>query len=287
MVHPQTNTVSSDREYMETIPSIGYANCSMKKNNPSSLVRRVVKKSIPEPAWRWARSRYQHWTNPGYVPQAGDVDFGDFRRLTPISKKFGVERGTVLDRYYIEGFLDKHKADVTGRVLEIGDNYYTIKYGSEGVSKSDVLHVEAGNPHATIVADLTCADDIPSDTFDCIIFTQTIQMIYDLQAAMRHLHRILKPGGVILMTTHGTSRVGRRSEKDNWCVYWRLTVDSARRLFSDYFPAANVDVQGHGNILVATAFLYGLAAEELTEEELDSYDADYQVLITVRAEKPN
>jgi SAM-dependent methyltransferase len=259
----------------------------MKNNYTSNFIKRIAKHSIPEPAWLWARFRYKYWAKPDHVPLVGAVDFGDFRRLTPISKKFGADRGTIIDRYYTERFLTEHQGDVNGRVLEIGDNYYTIRYGSDSVTKSDVLHVEAGNPLATIVADLTCADDIPSNTFDCIIFTHTIQMIYDLQAAMRHLYRILKPGGVILMTTHGTSRVGRRSEKDNWCVYWRMTVDSARRLLSEDFGAENIHAQGHGNVLVAMSFLYGLAAEELTHEELDTYDPDYQVLITARAIKPN
>jgi SAM-dependent methyltransferase len=259
----------------------------MKNTKSNTLIKRAVKLFVPESAWCWARSKYRHWRNPDSSPSAGAVDFGDFRRLTPISKTFGADRGTIIDRHYIEKFLSAHQADVKNQVLEIGDNYYTIRYGGDSVTRSDVLHIEAGNPLATIVADLTTADDIPANSFDCIIFTQTIQMIYDLRATMHHLYRILKPGGVILMTTHGTSKVGRRSEKDNWCIYWRLTVDSARRLFSDQFPLENVDVTGHGNILVATAFLYGLAAEELTAEELDTYDPDYQVLVTVRAVKPD
>lgn len=259
----------------------------MKETTSTTHIKQVVKSILPESAWCWARSKYQYWRNHDSTPPAGAVNFGDFRRLTPISKTFGADRGTIIDRYYIERFLSAHQADVKNRVLEIGDNYYTIRYGGDSVTRSDVLHIEAGNPLATIVADLTTADDIPANSFDCIIFTQTIQMIYDLRAAMHHLYRILKPGGVLLMTTHGTSKVGRRSEKDNWCIYWRLTVDSARRLFSDQFPPHNVEVEGHGNILVATAFLYGLAAEELTQEELDAYDPDYQVLVTVRAVKPD
>ena len=78
--------------------------------------------------------------------------------------------------------------------LEIGDNSYTKKFGGHSVTKSEVLSVVEGNPKATIITDLTCADLIPSDTFDCIICTQTIQMIYDMKAALHHLHRILKPG---------------------------------------------------------------------------------------------
>jgi len=38
-------------------------------------------------------------------------------------------------------------------------------------------------------------------------------------------------------------------------------------------------------VLAAVAFLHGLAAEDLRPEELDYHDADYELLITVRAIK--
>jgi len=50
-----------------------------------------------------------------------------FNRLKPISKVFGFDRGTPIDRYYIENFLSQHRNDIHGIVLEIGDNTYTKK----------------------------------------------------------------------------------------------------------------------------------------------------------------
>src|SRR5262249_56282201 len=89
----------------------------------------------------------------------------------------------------------------------MGDNRYTHKFGGDHVTRSDVLHVVEGNPNATIVADLTRADHIPADLFDCIICSQTLQMIYDVRAALRHLYRILKPGGAFLATSHRISPI--------------------------------------------------------------------------------
>jgi glycosyltransferase involved in cell wall biosynthesis len=40
----------------------------------------------------------------GFIP-IGSVRFGDFRRLSPISRSFGFDRGTPTDRYYIENSL--------------------------------------------------------------------------------------------------------------------------------------------------------------------------------------
>ena len=169
----------------------------------------------------------------------------------------------------------------------MGDAFYTRKFGGDRVIKSDVLHVVESNPEATIVADLTCADHVPSDTFDCIVCIQTLQMIYDVRAALHHLYRILKPGGVLLVTSHGISKIGRREGIDHWGEYWRLTAQSARRLFEENFPAANIEVKTYGNVLTAIASLHGLGTEELRLEELDYFDPDYEVLIIVRAVKPD
>ena len=214
------------------------------------------------------------------------MDFGTLRRLAPVSRVFGLDRGQPVDRYYIEQFLSVNASDVRGRVLEIGDDAYTRAYGGGSVRQSDVLHLTPGNRRATIVGDLTRADHIPAAAFDCILLTQTLQMIYEAREALRHLHRILAPGGVVLLTTHGISQVGRREGVDPWGEYWRFTSQSLRRLLEERFSEADVRIEVYGNVLAATAFLHGLAAEELTREELDHRDPDYELLIGVRAQKP-
>jgi SAM-dependent methyltransferase len=218
-------------------------------------------------------------------PRAGAVDFGQLRRLTPVSPIFGIERGKPVDRYYIEAFLEKNRDAIQGRVLELGDATYTQRYGGERVTVSDVLHVTEGNPEATIVADLTDAPQIPDGVFDCIVFTQSLQMIYDYRAALGTLARILKPGGVLLVTSSGISKIARRLGRDDWGEYWRFTTQGIERLFAETFPAGDVRVEAWGNVLSATAYLHGLAAEELSREELDHPDPDFEVIVSARVRK--
>jgi hypothetical protein len=52
------------------------------------------------------------------------------------------------------------------------------------------------------------------------------------------------------------------------------------------FPEDSVRIETYGNVLAATAFLHGLSVEELTEDELDDSDPDYEVTIAIRAMKP-
>ena len=250
----------------------------------SMWMRAIATAVLPAEVRRWLRAqqrRYRlQWT------RVGTVEFGGLRRMTPISPVFGLDRGLPIPRYYIDQFLSAHALDIRGRVLEIGDDFYTRKFGSDRVTKSDVLHVVEGNPLATIVADLTCADNIPSDTFDCIIFVETLEMIYDVRAALRHLYRILKPGGVLLSTSDGIKKIGRREGVDDWGEYWHFTSQGVRRLFQETFSPPNVSVGVYGNVLAAVAYLHGLAAEDLRQEELDYLDEDYEILVTVRAVKP-
>lgn len=212
------------------------------------------------------------------------VCWGTLRRLSPMSRRFALDRGTPIDRYFINQFLTACSADVKGRVLEIGENTYTKQFGGDRVTRSEVLHAVAGNRHATIVGDLTKADNLDADSFDCLILTQTLLCIYDLHSVIRNMHRILKPGGVALVTIPGISQISRY-DMDRWGDFWRFTDLSARTLFEESFPAANITITTHGNVLVATAFLHGMAAEELSRKELSFRDADYQVSIMVRAVK--
>jgi SAM-dependent methyltransferase len=232
---------------------------------------------IPQSLKRWLLTRTRR-------PAVGSVDMQDLRRLRPISTSWGGDRGQPVDRYFIESFLEASAADVRGRVLEIGDNPYTVRYGGDRVTQSDILFPIPGNTKATIVADLASAPGIPSATFDCVICTQTLQLIPDIRAAVATLYRILKPGGVLLATVPTICKLELAGEPD-WADYWRLTTHGARHLFAADFGDGAVRAESHGNVLVCVAFLHGLSREELTADELNYRDDAFQLLVTVRAVK--
>src|SRR5688500_4896523 len=161
---------------------------------------------------------------------------GTIRRTTPLSNSWGYDRGTPVDRYYIEQFLAHHRSDICGRVLEVKDNHYTRRFGRH-IESSDILDIDPTNPDATIIADLAAADNIPADTFDCFVFTQTLQFIYDTREALGHMHRILRPGGVLLATVPVVSPVSRSLESHD---YWRFTAASCKKLFVEVFGADQI-----------------------------------------------
>ena len=131
-------------------------------------------------------------------------------------------------------------------MLEFGDDSYIRRFGGDAVEQRDVFNYKAGLPGTTFVGDLTDAPQLPSDAFHCIICTHTLHLIYDLGAAIRTLHRILKPGGVLLATVPG---IGPTCGSWRESTYWKFTPLSAGRLFGDVFGSTNTEVCGHGNAL--------------------------------------
>lgn len=201
--------------------------------------------------------------------------------MTPLSDHWGRDRGTPVDRYYIERFLAAERHAIRGRVLEVLNADYTERFGI-GVEKSDVLDIDPANASATIVADLAAAEDVPGEAFDCFVLTQTLQYIYDLESAIRHVHRVLRPGGTVLCTVPTVSRIAKSTLANE---YWRFTALCCERLFVDAFPGGTVNARAHGNVLASVAFLVGMAAEELSPRELELVDPFFPLLVTVKATK--
>lgn len=208
---------------------------------------------------------------------------GDLRRVTPIDPNWGFERGTPIDRIYVERFIGEHADDIRGRVLEIAAPDYANRFG-RGVARVDILMATDGNPEATIVGDLTDAPQIPDGSFDCAIVTQTLQFVFDVSSALATLHRILAPDGVLLATVPGLTKISR-IEDELYGEWWHYTGRSVRRLAEEAFGSGSVDVETYGNVLAASGFLYGLAASDLKPEELAAHDPLYEVVIGLRAVK--
>jgi glycosyltransferase involved in cell wall biosynthesis len=245
---------------------IKLAKWMIKKYMPAFISKRFYKKATPQ----------------SFIPPPGKVNKGDFNRTSPFSEEFGYERGGPIDRYYIEKFLAQNAPAIKGRILEIGDNTYTKRFGGSRVERSDVLNITS-SPDATFVGDLSDAPHLPSNAFDCIILTQTLHLIYDYKAALSTCYSILKPGGTLLITVPGISNI----DYDDWENYWlwSFTKKSVERILLEVFAGESVRVKSYGNVLVAASFLYGLGVTEIDNSQLEYTDPHYQLLITAVAKK--
>jgi SAM-dependent methyltransferase len=112
--------------------------------------------------------------------------------------------------------------------------------------------------------------------------TQTLHFVDDMRAAVAECARLLRPGGVLLVTLPCISRVD--NDYGPAQDHWRVTAPAARRLFAEHF-GARVGVESWGNAAAAAGFLYGLAAHELSPATLDAHDPHCPLLVSVRATK--
>lgn len=197
----------------------------------------------------------------------------------PISRKFGFDRGTPIDRYYIESFIKENAPYIKGVCLEIHDNYYTKKYG-KNVTTEDVLDIDTTNWQATTYGDLRNLKAIKSNTYDCLIITQTFGVIDDYQAAVSECYRILKPGGSIIGSATSIGAISNLQ-----MTYWRFAVPSIKYVFGKCFDLNKLTIKTYGNVLAGQCSWVGLAAEELTKEELDVNDPYFSMVIGFRATK--
>jgi peptidoglycan/xylan/chitin deacetylase (PgdA/CDA1 family)/SAM-dependent methyltransferase len=202
--------------------------------------------------------------------------------LAPLSVLSGNERGLPLHRYYIDRFFGEFRKDVRGRVLEFQNDQYASRFGGENIERLDILHKE-GSGHskrATIIADLTRPNNIPSGYYDCIICTRVLHIVKDLPEMLSEIRRILRPGGVLLAAVPMTDMI-----EPWWHELWRFTPEGFGSLVGGCFGGENVQIRAYGNSLIAAAAMRGLTAEEFSRHELDTLDGRFTIEVCARAIK--
>ncbi|MDP3731155.1 MAG: class I SAM-dependent methyltransferase [bacterium] len=204
------------------------------------------------------------------------------KKLHPISPRYGKERGSSIDRYYIEKFLEGNSNLITGHCLEVEDNHYTSLFGKQ-IIKSDVLDINPQNAQANLRADLRNMPQIADNTYDTVILTQVLLYIDDYESAIRECRRILKPDGTLLVIVPAMCRIDVRAGVDG--DYWRFTKASANYVFGKYFKKDKLEVKTWGNVLAGLGFWTGLAQEDFSKKELDYQDENFPVLVTIKATK--
>lgn len=201
------------------------------------------------------------------------------RELMPISKKHGFDRGTPIDRYYAEKFLEQHRDNIKGKVLEVGNRFYTKKFGGDKVEVSDILDIDPLNKRANIISDIRDLKEVKDDTYDCFVMTFVIGLIDDYDSALKEARRILKPGGVLLAVTDSSSSYNPKTD------YWRFTPNSTTLVFGKAFGEENLKIKTYGNVLSGQYTWVGMAAEELSKKELDYHHPRYTTVIGIKAIK--
>ena len=202
-------------------------------------------------------------------------------RVTPINRDWGWLKGTPLDRPFIADFVKTHAGDIRGRVLEVKEPEYASLYASPG-SQVDILDLDPNNKQANIIDDLQYCSKIPDNTYDCIVLTQVLQLVPDIDKALSTVARILRPGGVLLITVCGITQSGHGEEG---AFHWAFFPAGLRHALARYFDPRKLVVTSHGNAGLAASFLMGLTAQQVPPDVRAVNDPEYAIVVAGRAVK--
>jgi hypothetical protein len=206
--------------------------------------------------------------------------FGDLP-CEPLSDHYGFDRGTPVDRRYIDGFLSARRGVIDGSVLEVQDNTYTTRFGGDRVTESIVVDIDPTNPHATLIADLQLAGSLPAESYDCIILTQTLHLLRRPGQCLENCFAALRSGGVLLATAPSVTRVSPTYPNGD---FWRFTPAGIAELFGRHWPS-DFRVEAFGNLRTCMAFLMGEVVEDLSGAVLDRHDPRFPLTVAAEASK--
>jgi SAM-dependent methyltransferase len=199
------------------------------------------------------------------------------RGVLPYGQLFGQGRGLPVGRYYVEGFLRRNAHRVRGHCLEFGDPKYKGFFPE--ATRYEVISVVPG-PGIDYLCDIHRSEEVPVGVFDAIICTQVFEHLAHPERAAESLFRMLKPGGLVLLTAPFLNPV-HYSPTD----FRRFTPECLEMILREAgFDVEEVDFGG--NCLVGTGNFVGMVTEDFTPEELDAKDARFPYNVLVRARRP-
>ena len=93
-----------------------------------------------------------------------------------------------------------------------------------------------GNPNASVALNPDGRADLPDECADIVFSTQVLEHVPDPAAYLRECRRLLRSGGVLILSTHGVWRY-----HPDPVDYWRWTGAGLRRILSaEQFQVVNV-----------------------------------------------
>ena len=214
----------------------------------------------------------------GFVaPPVGELNWGDLRRMVPVCSRFGFSRGSPIDRYYLDQFIEKIRPLVHGDVVEIGgkDENGRLYQFEHAVRYRGFDMFE--DPDISLVGDAHDPNALAEAQLDTIIAFNVLEHCPKPWIVIDNMRRWLKPDGLALVMVPSCQRLHRMPED-----YWRPLPAALIHLFTTW---ADCELHVYGNPSTAIAAMLGIAVEELSVGELDAYHPDYPVTTCVIAKK--
>jgi SAM-dependent methyltransferase len=123
----------------------------------------------------------------------------------------------------LEALADGLLRPPDGRLLDYG--CADVPYRDFFATDADYVAADlVGNPHATLELNPDGTVPEPDETFDAVLSTQVLEHVTDPGLYLAEAFRVLRPGGRLLLSTHGTFVY--HPDPDD---YWRWTCAGLQR----------------------------------------------------------
>lgn len=185
--------------------------------------------------------------------------------------------GATPGRAYIDTFLGRYAAACSGTFLEFGDPRYRDRFRPAAIERYDIFDIAAG-PGVTVVGDLQHCPQVPDDTYDVIVCTQVLEHVPNPFLAAAELCRILKPGGLLLLTV--PAAYPYHSAPND---YWRYSRDSLRLLFGERLR--EIQIETFGNRLTIVGAYWNWYEPHFPRAAMEQHDAHQPYLVMLAGRK--
>jgi len=216
---------------------------------------------------RWLKSLARR-SRPRSPSRRSRVELGDFGRHRP---SLDQDEASVYDAL-VRRFLRPRLAILAGPGLVLGVD--------DEPGWMDVLaaaaNVTVGRMTGGFERELEA-----TATVDWVVLDRCLQRMPEPTVALEEVVGRLKPGTTLITLFTGIAR----AEPEGRGPLWSVAPYAARRLHEERRELERLEVEQHGNVALALAWLYWLPADDLTEQELATVDPAYPVLVGVTASR--
>lgn len=207
----------------------------------------------------------------------------------PVERAQGALIGKSIKRFYVDNYIYKNRRSIRGVVGEMEDRRYTELYGdTRRIRESYIIEHYVDFPENErfgLDMDLSTGEGVIAEKFDCFICTQTLTYIINLEKAIDSLIKMLKQGGILLITFPGMLHRASAQELDAYKPLYGILPSAIHKLLTPYLDNIEYSMEVYGNVKCAVATLYGIPSDVFTEEEMLKKDEDYPLLVGMKIKK--
>ena len=144
----------------------------------------------------------------------------------------------------VDAFVARYSTEIRGAsIVDLGSSNgpYSSLLISHG-AKVQLADIEPSRPEILEIDLKTGRVPLPDSTVDIVVSTQVLEHVPEVDVYLREAHRLLRPGGLLFLTTHGTWQLHRLpTDMRRWTIDGlKYDVEKAGFSISEIVPRIGI-----------------------------------------------